>query len=869
MSGPSKLSLAIALALIGGNAFALGLGSIQVKSGLNQPLDAEIQVTAESAVEASGLTVGLATAEDFQRVGLSRARVTVPIDFSVATNGRGQAVIKLTTKEVVREPFLDFLVEVNWPKGKLLREYTVLLDPPILAPAVRGSSATVAPAKEARPAPAQKLAEEKQPKPKPTQVKPPRTVAESKPKSPPASVAKAPPPAPAPAHAAAAGDYGPVAQGETLSEVARATKPDDSTNVNAMMLALLKANPNAFYKDNINALKRGAILRIPSNDEIKATGSSMAAAAAVREQNDSWSGNAAVAKPTVVANAGAPKTAAPAKPGPATGAKSNEHLALVPPRAGKDSQTTGDRPGPSTGTGASADSKADLVRTKEALASREQEAGELKSRVKQLEDLNGKDQRLISLKESEIADLQNKLKELQSGKSTASTTVPTVAAPKPIETPVAATTKPAEIPAKPVAETGTKGDAKLTAQDIWGNISAGDKSAPPKPATPSTTSGASTPATPVPPSTAAPTSSPATPSATPATTPTTGVSSPTATPPATTPAAEPTSIAGTATTTPVTTPTTTPTVDTAAASPASSPVKPATPAPSKPAAPPSAEQEWYQNNTALLVGGIGLLLIGGLALMRFMRKPKPVLMPTSPMSEADAHAVSEDEHNLLDALAQHPGDPVLSLELLTLYYSQRDAAKFEAAAEAMYAHIADPTQSEWQQVRAMGEELCPHNPLFGGSEDLAAAAYAHDEHAGFAHHATDGHTHDDSFDLGAHDGHAATPSAEDSFDFDLTDHAAAAAVAPAHATDFGHAATLVGHPTPTPPPAFDAAAAAAAKPAEDFFAGEDAIGTKLDLAKAYLDMGDPEGARSMLDEVMAEGSDTQKGEARKLLAEIR
>ena len=61
----------------------------------------------------------------------------------------------------------------------------------------------------------------------------------------------------------------------------------------------------------------------------------------------------------------------------------------------------------------------------------------------------------------------------------------------------------------------------------------------------------------------------------------------------------------------------------------------------------------------------------------------------------------------------------------------------------------------------------------------------------------------------------------------------------------------------------------AAKPAEDFFAGEDAIGTKLDLAKAYLDMGDPEGARSMLDEVMNEGNDTQKDEARKLLAEIR
>ena len=169
----------------------------------------------------------------------------------------------------------------------------------------------------------------------------------------------------------------------------------------------------------------------------------------------------------------------------------------------------------------------------------------------------------------------------------------------------------------------------------------------------------------------------------------------------------------------------------------------------------------------------------------------------------------------------------------------------------------------------MGEQLCPHNPLFGGSEDFTgAAAHAHD-HTGFGHLA-DGHVHNDEFDLGTHAGHAAQPSAEDSFDFDLTDHAAATVV-PSHEMDFSHEPTVVGHPTPPPfqaPPA-PAAPAPAAKPAEDFFVGEDAIGTKLDLAKAYLDMGDPEGARSMLDEVMAEGSDAQKGEARKLLAEIR
>ncbi|MBU6198875.1 MAG: fimbrial protein FimV, partial [Xanthomonadaceae bacterium] len=129
MKGPAKLSLAIALALVGGNAFALGLGTIQVRSKLNQPLDAVIPVIADSPAEVSGLEVALASAEDFQRVGLDKSRVDVPLEFSVTSDGHGQTQIHVTTKDIVREPLVDFLIVANWPKGKLLREYTVLLDP--------------------------------------------------------------------------------------------------------------------------------------------------------------------------------------------------------------------------------------------------------------------------------------------------------------------------------------------------------------------------------------------------------------------------------------------------------------------------------------------------------------------------------------------------------------------------------------------------------------------------------------------------------------------------------------------------------------------------------------------------------------------
>jgi pilus assembly protein FimV len=879
MNGSTKLSLAIALALLGGgNAFALGLGAIQVKSGLNQPLNAEIQVIADSPAEAAGLNVSLAKAEDFQRVGLDRTRVSIPIDFEVITTGRNP-VIRLTTKDPVREPFLDFLVEANWAKGRVLREYTVLLDPPVMAPALKGSTATVAPVHEATPAPSTKLESPPPPKAKPApHVKPPRAVAETKPAPAPKPAPPPPPkptPTPAAARTASAGDYGPVAEGETLSEIARATK-DENTDTNAMMLALLQANPNAFYKDNINALKRGAILRIPSHDDVKAAGNVAAAAAAVREQNQSWtSGNVPVSKPTLVAKTGEPKSTPAAPTKPAAPAKPSEHLALVPPASSKGGQASADNPGPASGTGNSTAARGDLARTKESLASREQEVGELKSRVKELEDINTKDQRLLTMKQSEIADLQNKLKELESKSSTAAkpTTPPATAATTTPATTLSTTTTPlTTATTKPADTTAAKTEPKLTAQDIWGKISDADKNASTtKPATtptPSTTptttasptSTTTSPTTPPPSTTIAPASTSTTSTAM------TGPSSstPTSTTPSTTTGSTTpsTSSTTTATTTPsattptatTSTPSTTPPVA-AVSTPAA--LKPKPTSSISPILPP--EQPWYENTMTLAIAGGALLIVGLLALMRFMRKPKPVLLASEDGDVLVEHAhtygelPTESEAELLDALAQHPGDPELSLKLLRMYYAERDANKFEAAAEAMYAHIADPTQPEWREVKAMGEDLVPHNPLFGGSDDLAG--YMHESVAPADHEAM--HTSDDNFDLGGFDADG-TPAAEENFDFDLTDRAAHTP-APAEAT----------HSTPAPPVAAAPTLVPVSKPAEDFFTGEDTIGTKLDLARAYLDMGDPEGARSMLDEVMTEGNDSQKGEARKLLAEIK
>ncbi|MDC8011738.1 FimV/HubP family polar landmark protein [Tahibacter soli] len=858
-----KLSLAVALALAGSDALALGLGMIQVRSGLNEPLNAEIPVTG-GPDETASLSVALAAAADFERVGLSRSRVQVPLEFTVAAGARG-AVIKVTSKEPVRDPFLDFLIEVNWAKGKLLREYTVLLDPPTMAPAIKGSRASTAPVKETATtaAPSQSL-----PAAKPGKAPRPTKSAEPVASAPPST-----PPAEKPSRAGAsagAGEYGPVAAGETLWEVAAATRPDDNVTLNQVMLALHRNNPSAFFKDNINSLKRGAILRVPSVEEIKAVGSAASAAAEVRNQNDaSRSGT-----PTLVADSAASASAPAAAP--ATKTAQPDRLALVPPKSSKDSKPTAESAGSGTSASGDVTTRAELARTKEALASREQETNELKSRVRELEEIKNKNDKLISFKDSELAELQKKLKELQDkaakpGAAPAATTPAATPPSTAATTPATATPKPGEPP-----KTG-----EFSKEEIWGSA-AGDK-APAASTTPSATAGTTPSSTTPPPSTGTtPPASTTTPSPTTGTTPpsTTSTLPPaTATPSTTTP---PASTTGTP-------PSTTATTPPATTAPAATPPKPAasTTAPAKAPTPAkvqplAADEPWWQKTWVLAVGGLALLAVVGLALMNLLRRPKAAPAADTGAGDNTAYAGGYDEeHGLLDRLAQYPDDTSAHLELTSLYYAQGQADKFEDAAQAMYAHISDTSMAEWQQVRAMGRELAPHNPLFADEPSYQAPTHAHTfgssepEPMRF-----DGF--DDVSSFGKTQPAAALPE-EDTFDFDLADRSATTQTIPAPAPapaaparddfsldlppmDFD---TRISQPSLTPPPSFSTPAPPPSRIEDDLMATDDAIGTKLDLAKAYLDMGDPDGAKSMLEEVIAEGSDKQKAEARKLLAEIR
>ena len=127
-----KLALVVLTGfLIPGLAHALGLGEIKVDSALNQPLKAEITVLSANPDEVIDIVAKLADQEAFDRLGLERPYGLTKLQFKPAVRD-GVPVIVVTTRQPVKEPFLDFLLDVRWPKGRLLREYTILLDPPVL-----------------------------------------------------------------------------------------------------------------------------------------------------------------------------------------------------------------------------------------------------------------------------------------------------------------------------------------------------------------------------------------------------------------------------------------------------------------------------------------------------------------------------------------------------------------------------------------------------------------------------------------------------------------------------------------------------------------------------------------------------------------
>ncbi|WP_343732238.1 FimV/HubP family polar landmark protein [Duganella sp.] len=240
------------------SANAAGLGKLTVLSALGQPLRAEIELTAVTPEEASALVARLAPADAFRSANIDFNPALLSLRFEVEPRN-GKQVIKVTSSQPINEPFVDMLLELNWTGGRMVREYTFLLDPPDLR-ATQAPQVTAPVDVANRPASAAA-----QPAP-----------AAAQPAAPAASAAPA---RPAPASKAVANEYT-VKSGDNLTRIANQVKPVD-VSLDMMLVALYRANPEAFSGNNMNRLKSGQILSVPDVEGIRAAGSESEARAVV------------------------------------------------------------------------------------------------------------------------------------------------------------------------------------------------------------------------------------------------------------------------------------------------------------------------------------------------------------------------------------------------------------------------------------------------------------------------------------------------------------------------------------------------------------------------------------------------------------
>lgn len=400
------LAIAAASALSSGMAHALGLGELSVKSTLNQPLVAEIELKDAQGLNAGQVVPSLATTADFAQAGIARQAFLNDLTFTPVINANGKSVLRITSSRAVREPYVKFLVQVLWPNGRLLREYSLLLDPPKFSPEAAAAAAATAQLPATAPTPA--------PAPAPVALPPAEPA--------PAAAGTTPPPAP-PAGDVKGTQYT-TGNNDTLWQIAE--KVRNGGSVQQTMLAIQALNPDAFIAGNINRLKKGQVLRLPTPQQAAAMPQPKAVAE-VAQQNRSWrEGRRAPVAGTrqVDATRREKAGAAPSKVEP------KDNLSLV---------SAGAKPEGKGAKGAAGDKDVGnkLAVAQESLDTARRDNAELKSRMTDLQSQVDKLQRLIQLKNDQLAKMQTPDAAAPTTPSVPATIVP---AAKPVEVPAPATT---------------------------------------------------------------------------------------------------------------------------------------------------------------------------------------------------------------------------------------------------------------------------------------------------------------------------------------------------------------------------------------------------------------------------------------------
>jgi len=384
---------------------ALGLGDIHLKSSLNVPLDADIELVGASADDLSSLKASLAARESFTRGGLDYPAFLGALSFVPEKTADGHNVLHVHSADAANEPFATLLVEVDWARGHVVREYTVLLDPPVFSSTEASAKASVAAPSAGSTARSGTVEQRAAAAASAAAAAP--SAADNAPaaSAAPASTAQTMSSAPASKMSAAhpAGSRYTVRPGDTLSAVASQAYPGGDRRMRAReLVAIYRANPTAF-EGNMNLLLAGSRLEFPGDSELEAI-SPGEASTEVRRQYAAWAG---------AHGAGAPQAHA------GNGEAAGGQLRLVPPQ--ESAQTP-----PSVAPGAPSSNAAPT-------AASGANAAALTQRVQQLETQLAESQRLLQLRNADLAALQARMAQSAGNNAAAPTpTAPTTAAKAPV-----------------------------------------------------------------------------------------------------------------------------------------------------------------------------------------------------------------------------------------------------------------------------------------------------------------------------------------------------------------------------------------------------------------------------------------------------
>jgi pilus assembly protein FimV len=711
-TGLKTLTAAVVSAMLMiSSAEAAGLGKLTVLSSLGQPLRAEIELTSVSQDEAGTLVAKLASPETYQQANIDFNPALLSLQFAIDQRN-GRRFVRVTSTQPINEPFVDMLMELGGTKAHLVREYTLLLDPAgqrqaqpaqIAAPAApaapRAATTSTAAAAAPRSAPVQQAVQA--PSSTGSTITDATRAAAAKAVASgansangatgavkPAVAAAGGNPAKAAAAAPAGGDYH-VKKGDTLVAIASENLPA-GISLDQMLVALYRSNEAAFVGKNMNRLRSGQILSIPNADSAGSVSKSEARNVVVAQSKDFKSYRNTLAG---LAESAAPNATAESRQSSGGKITAKVEEQATPASESKDKLKLSR--GSAAAAGGAADAKAAANAATEEKIAREKAAAEAASRVKELEKNVSDLQKTIELKNKNLADLQNQAANVKPA-------APAPVAAAPAAAPVAPAVTPA--PAAAVPASPTASPAAATAPVVAASAAAVAASSASAPAAASATDASATPAAPV-----------------------------------------------------------------AAAAPAAAPA----PAPAKPkvAAPPAPEpgfiESLTENPLLLPVGGVLVALLAGLGLFRYRRNrareqafldssgapmtnsglkgnslfgstggqsvdtknsifnsnfvPSVSHLDTNvdPVAEADVYIAygrdAQAEEILKEALRNQPNRNAIRVKLLEIYANRKDPRSFEILASELYS-LTRGEGEDWQQAAALGLNVDPANPLYGGGK---------------------------------------------------------------------------------------------------------------------------------------------------------